>query len=1181
MNVFELEATLGLNKDEYDKGLNDAEHKGESIGSKIGTGFANVAKAAGVALSAAAAGVVALTKKSVESYAEYEQLVGGVETLFGAQGMTLNEYAKSVGKTSSEVKGEYKNLMSAQDTVMKNASEAYKTAGLSANEYMETVTSFAAALNASLGGNTEKSAKAADQAIRDMSDNANKMGSSMESIQNAYQGFAKQNYTMLDNLKLGYGGTKEEMARLLADAEKISGQKFDLSNYADIVEAIHVVQTEMGITGTTAKEAEKTISGSLAMTKSAWENLVTGFTNPDADLGALINNVVDSASKAFENLMPAITQAMEGIGSFVEQIAPIISEKIPALVDAILPPLLSAATSLVSGLVSALPGIVTTLVEQIPTVVSSLINAVIETGPQFIDAAHQIFDMLVEGINEAIPTILALAPTVIMNFINGFTEALPIITEAAVSIMNTLSQGISTNLPILVSVAINALTELVSTLVANAGLLLDAGITLVTSIADGIMNSLPSITSAAMDLLDGALDTLTSNMPSFLDQGVEMITNLANGLLSALPQVLDGIGQIISKLLDFVIANFPTIMQNGMKLIINLAQGLIKALPNVIQSVVKIITGLVNQLIAAIPTIIQTGFKLIAQLALGLLKALPDIVKAALALAKGVIDTFTQTDWLSIGVNIIKGIISGIGSMAKMFLDAIVNLAKSAFDGIKNFFGIHSPSKKMRDEIGKNIVKGLIEGVDSEKKNAKKSAEELGALYVSAAKKKVEALKAQNKLSLDDELYYWQTVRDHIKKGTTAWDEATVQISKVQERITKSYMQEAEKRYKALKANNKLSLTEEVAYWEDVRNHYQKGTDEYLKATEKIGKAKQSIKKEVEGAEKEYQSGVEKIVKDLDDTITKLEKTYNDAVEKRYGDIMKSFGLFGEAKLDEGIGSQTLLNNLESQVKALDQWQEALTGLQNRLGDKSPDLYEELENMGVSSLETLKNLNSMTDTELNRYIELYGKKQEIAKAESEREHEELLAETQRQVEEAEQDAADKIATLTTSYEGKLKALGVSIKKKSLENGEQIPKGMWKGIKSQWGDLEAKTMDKVNSLVAKIQSALQIASPSKVFANEIGKWLPLGIEKGFTDAMPDAEKGMLSSIEDMKANMAGAVDMTTSVGGLDVGSSPVAMLLAGIYDTITGMDITKSMETALDATTFSINDREFARLVRAV
>ena len=291
--------------DEYGKEVKKAGEDSEEAGKKfdkVKTAATALGTAAAAATAALAAAAIKLGKEVISAYADYEQLVGGVETLF----------KDSSGK------------------VMEYANDAYKTAGLSANEYMETVTGFSASLISSLGGDTEKAAEYANMAITDMSDNANKMGSDMASIQNAYSGFAKQNYTMLDNLKLGYGGTKEEMQRLLEDAEKLSGVKYDISSYSDIIDAIHVIQTEMDITGTTAKEAEATISGSIGMLKSSFQNLITGLGDADADIDKLCDNVVNSFNSVVKNITPVVRNlaktvpnALEGI---LDAIAPLLSK---------------------------------------------------------------------------------------------------------------------------------------------------------------------------------------------------------------------------------------------------------------------------------------------------------------------------------------------------------------------------------------------------------------------------------------------------------------------------------------------------------------------------------------------------------------------------------------------------------------------------------------------------------------------------------------------------------------------------------------------------------------------------------------------------------------------------------------------------------------------------------------
>lgn len=365
LNKTMKEATASV--EDFQEGTEKTGSKAKSILKGIGVGAA-------AAATAAAAMAVSVAKAAVEGYANYEQLAGGVETLF---------------KDSA-------------DQVQKYASEAYKTAGLSANAYMEQATSFSASLLQGLGGDTKAAADYANQAIIDMADNANKMGTSIESIQNAYQGFAKQNYTMLDNLKLGYGGTRGEMERLIEDANKVkeaNGEMADLTidNFADMVEAIHIIQSEMGITGTTAEEASSTIQGSIASLKASWENLLVGMADENANMDQLIGQFVESASTAAQNLLPRIEQTLLGVAQLIEKLAPIIIEKLPGMIQTLLPAFLNAAMQILKALVKALPDILTML---ITAIVDFLTDP--ETIMLIIEAAVTLF----MGLVEAIPRIL-------------------------------------------------------------------------------------------------------------------------------------------------------------------------------------------------------------------------------------------------------------------------------------------------------------------------------------------------------------------------------------------------------------------------------------------------------------------------------------------------------------------------------------------------------------------------------------------------------------------------------------------------------------------------------------------------------------------------------------------------------------------------------------------------------
>lgn len=488
------------NMNESMKDATNTASKMSSVMKGIGSSAIKVGKGLAVAGAAAATAVTALVSKSVGAFADYEQLTGGVETLFGAGGRSVEEYAQSVGKSVSDVQGKYDSLMSAQNVVLENANKAYMTAGMSANEYMDTVTGFSASLISSLGGDTNKAADYANSALVDMSDNANKMGTDMESIKNAYQGFAKQNYTMLDNLKLGYGGTQEEMKRLLSDAEKLTGQRYDISSFADITQAIHAIQTQMDITGTTAKEASTTISGSWGSLKAAFQNVLVGLTTGgdmfDQSLDALINTAVTFG----QNIIPAIKGALSGVGYLIEGLAPVIGETIPPLINDLAPTLANSAVSLIS----------------------SLVNGLTQNATQFSECLSNIIIVAVAGISTVVPQLLDAASKIVSNLMQGLTNSMPQIVNGAVTLIEGLVNGLVNNIPLLIMGAVQ----------------------LVTSLANGLIENLPRIIDAGVNLITGIVSASYSMMPQIIQNGMQLVVNLAVGLVRAIPQLIAALPRI-------------------------------------------------------------------------------------------------------------------------------------------------------------------------------------------------------------------------------------------------------------------------------------------------------------------------------------------------------------------------------------------------------------------------------------------------------------------------------------------------------------------------------------------------------------------------------------------------------------------------------------------------------------
>ena len=563
---------------ELEEAMGDAgARSSSSFGSAWKTGLGFVTKVTTAAVTAAAVGVTKLTQEAVSSFADYEQLTGGIETLFGAGGMGLEEYAASIGKTASEAAEGYASLIQAQEYVMNNADMAFQTAGRSANEYMELVTSFSASLLQSTAGDTMLAAEIADQAIIDMADNANKMGTSMESIQNAYQGFAKQNYTMLDNLKLGYGGTKEEMERLLADASALSGIEYNIDNLADVYNAIHVIQENMGIAGTTAKEAEGTISGSLASVGAAWKNLVAGMANPDADLGVLIDQLVQTGITALDNLMPTIEQALTGIASLITQITPIIVQMLPGLVNTLVPPLIEAAIQLLNALVEALPSILSIILEQLPALFDLVVNTILTMLPIIIDLGLQLIMALADGLIQNLPTLIPAIVEVIMSIIEKITEpdTLVSLIEAAVYLIIALAEGLIKAVPKLLEKVPIILMNLVEAIIKALPVLAQAAIELVLTLAECIVDNLSKLLQVGMDMVDAVKDGFMEKVEAAKTWGKDMIENFISGIKEKwekLKSTVTDLASTIKSLLGFSepeigpLSNFHTYAPDMMEL---------------------------------------------------------------------------------------------------------------------------------------------------------------------------------------------------------------------------------------------------------------------------------------------------------------------------------------------------------------------------------------------------------------------------------------------------------------------------------------------------------------------------------------------------------------------------------------------------------------------------------------
>lgn len=667
LELFKLFGIIGLKGvDKTKKDLKDTTNtakdessKLEKHVSKIGEIAPKIGKLAVKGVAAAGAAIGTITKFAVSSYSEYEQLAGGVETLFGAQGMSLKKYAKSIGETVGQAKGKYDQLIQAQTEVMNNAKVAYKTAGMSANGYMNTITSFAAALKQSTANETE-AAKVANMAVIDMADNANKMGTNMEDIQNAYQGFSKQNYTMLDNLKLGYGGTKSEMERLLQDAEKLTGIHYDINNLSDVYKAINAIQGKLGITGTTGEEAMKTIDGAMKMTKASWDNLLTGLTDPKQAVGPLISEFTTSLGTLAKNVTPKIKEVFNALPNALIQITP---QLMNTIID-LAPSLILAAINLVAGLIGALPGIL----EPIFSELTDIFNKI----PQFLKGNANIVDGFLKSIDSGKPSIAAKGIEMITSLINAIVNSLPIIIQIGAKIIDSLGSSISSNMPSFLSRFLDILIQLSQMILTNLPILVGVGMKLIFSLVQGLMSSLPTLISKVPTIIANLADAFSNSAQTIFVWGIKIIAEIIKGLVMAIPSLIANIPKIIYAI--FAVWNAINWWNLGKGLISGIAKGISGmggSLVNTAKNLFNSLKSHVSNIFNNIKNVIQSPIFGAKTKVLAIIGELQNGVRVGFNFIK----SHASSVW-----NGIKNAIMSPMSTAANFVKAIINKIKGFFN---------------------------------------------------------------------------------------------------------------------------------------------------------------------------------------------------------------------------------------------------------------------------------------------------------------------------------------------------------------------------------------------------------------------------------------------------------------------------------------------------------------------
>ena len=713
-----LKFDTSIDKSGFESGL-------AKLGSIAKAGMAAVTGA----ITAATGAMAALGTKALEAYADYEQLTGGVATLFGAQDMSLEEYAHSVGKTADAVKGEYDNLIAAQDSVMQNAAEAFRTAGMSANKYMETTIQFSASLIQGLGGDTAQAAMLADMAITDMSDNVNKMGTSMEAVQNAYTGLSRQNFMMLDNLALGYKGTAAEMARLINDS-KVMGDTFvaTAENVKEIsfdkyIEAIHAIQTQMGITGTTAREAAETISGSVAMTKAAFSNLLVGIADDEQDFEKLVDDLVSSAATAAGNILPRIETIIGGIGNMISSLSGVAADMLVDL-TAYVPDLVEAGVSLIGAIADGLAQNAPAVSQAALDAGLMLVNGIMSVTPDLMALAGDLISTLIDGLTEHLPVLADAAMETGLSILSGITAHLPDIIETAKDIIKQIAEILVQNIPLVADAAVQIIGALVEAMLDPSVLtaLLDAALQIILTLAQAILDNIPQIIEILSTLITNVIDFIVEAVPMLLDAAVQLFM----AIVDALPEIIDALTRELPKIIDAVTGMIPQIAQAITKALPQIIQAITQALPTVIRALTKALPQIIsalndamlscstqlldaaiqlfNVLLDALPVVIETLIPMLPEIITELVNifadAAPQMLEASLTLFMAIVDALPQ---------VIDSLVTYFGKMLSLALEWLGQIFTDASETVKTGFTNMVTNAK---QLASDLVDGAMQFLD-------------------------------------------------------------------------------------------------------------------------------------------------------------------------------------------------------------------------------------------------------------------------------------------------------------------------------------------------------------------------------------------------------------------------------------------------------------------------------------
>lgn len=813
-------------------------------------------------------------------------------------------------------------------------------------------------------------------------------------------------------------------------------------------------------------------------------------------------------------------------------------------------------TNLIQGIAEMLPELIPVAIEALNVITGALI----ENLPLIMEAGIEILMALADGIIEQLPELMGVATEIVLMLVEKIVENLPELILIGIEMLLAITEGLIDNVSLIIETAPGLVSSLVEGLIDNLPEIIEAGLELITALAEGLLDNIPLLIDSALQIIDSLTDFLIDNLDLVIDSALQIVLAIVEGLLDNLPLLIDAAVQLVVGIVEGLIRSLPKLVQAGIDLVVGLVRGLLNATPQLVSAGIQLITSLIGAIIRMIPQLIALGFQLLGELVGGILKGTGLILQAGVTIVKTFISGTKSmlSGVVRIGEDLVKGIWNGINNVTGWILSKIKGFGTTIIDGVKGVFGVKSPSRVMRDEVGVMIGRGLANGIDESKGDVDDSAKKMSKSVIDVMKNlnsntkeitnkhnkeiarihkraredieliELKAAKSKRRLTAAEQVRVQRITEDSLKKVVAIEEKAAKDREKIAKENSKLLLEMSDDFITEKKKKGELSLLDEVNYWDQLSKVVQSGSEEYKKVLENKQNVINQISSEILKINEDYTQQMLDIDKRLIDETKKLNDEYSQAYEKRVTDLVGVGGLFDEFVANDRIAGDELISNMESQIVALAQYEGYIGILGERIGNA--DLMGELKGLGPKAVGELESLVSLSDEQLAEYVNLYEVKFKMATRQAEKELEPMKKNTEKQIQDLNKAAQTELDVLQSDWTKSIQKL-VSGTEKELDSlkgvGANAIKGLEEGMLSMEDGLMATANRIANSIRSTIQSALQINSPSRLMRDEVGKNIIRGIGVGLEDEMPSLQRDINKEMSKLTHKMKSTVEFETS------------------------------------------------------